>query len=233
MRRFILLLLLVVFPTSNFVVKGTDSEERVAVSENYQLYLELGLSGLVDYNGFEQAMVGYKKITNRKKDMLILIDFTKPSDKERMFIIDMKARQVLIATYVAHGKGSGDKYATSFSNKSGSAKSSLGFYITEDSYNGRSGYSLRLDGIEAGINDHARQRGVVIHGAQYCDPDFIANSGRLGRSQGCPAVPTEINDEVIEVGRGGALVYIYANDKNYISQSDILSDYSPNRSSIM
>lgn len=222
MRKLVLFLLLIILPAGGFVVRGTESE-AVAMSESYRLYTELGLEGLVDYTGFEQALEGYNKINGRKKELLTIIDFTKPSNEDRLYVIDMKIRAVVMSTLVSHGKGSGDKYATSFSNANGSSKSSLGFYLTEETYSGRNGYSLRLAGLERGINDQARMRSVVIHGADYCDPSFVKAYGRLGRSNGCPAVPFSITEEIIDLLEGGALIYIYADNDNYLARSEILS----------
>ncbi len=193
------------------------------VSETEILYNDMQLHDIVDYKAFEQAMVGYKKVEAKNKNILTVIDFSKPSTEERMCVIDMKHKKLLFSTHVAHGKNSGGNYATSFSNKNGSHKSSLGFYVTENTYNGRNGYSLILNGLEKGINDKAKERAIVIHGADYADPDGIASSGRLGRSFGCPALPRAINNIIINTIKGGTLLYIYADNKSYMAQSNIIS----------
>lgn len=187
------------------------------------LYNELNLNGTVHYDAFAEAVAGYGLIRDRSKDVLVVIDYTKPSSEKRMCVINMAEKKVLFQTYVAHGRNSGLKYATSFSNTPGSHQSSLGFYVTENTYQGRNGYSLILHGIEKGINDRARERAIVIHGAEYCNPDIISSSGRLGRSHGCPALPTEVNKPVIDSIKEGAVVYIYAGDEEYLHRSPILS----------
>jgi hypothetical protein len=137
----------------------------------------------------------------------------------------MQHKKLLYATHVAHGKKSGENYATSFSNKPGSHKSSPGFYITENTYQGRNGYSLILNGLERGINDMAKQRSIVIHGADYCDASYIDEDGRLGRSFGCPALPQDITEPIIDTIKDGTLLYIYANDKDYLSKSRFIRDF--------
>ena len=125
-------------------------------------------------------------------------------------------------TLLAHGRNSGENFATSFSNRSGSYQSSLGFFRTAETYNGGNGYSLRLDGLEKGINDKARPRAVVIHGADYCSEDFIRSTGRLGRSFGCPALPQELNKPIINTIKDGSLLFIYADKPEYYSLSKVL-----------
>lgn len=123
---------------------------------------------------------------------------------------------------MSHGKNSGNNYATSFSNEEGSHKSSLGFYLTASTYQGRNGYSLILDGLEKGINDRARQRAIVMHGAAYANPSVIRGGGRLGRSFGCPAVPEKLSRPIIDAIKGGSVMYIYAAKPDYLAQSTVL-----------
>ena len=187
------------------------------------LYRSMQLEGVVSWKAFRQAVTGYHKIAGRKRDVLTLIDFSRPSTEKRLFVFDMKQRRLLFSSVVSHGKNSGDKYATSFSNEYGSYKSSLGFYLTETTYQGRNGYSLILNGLEKGINDRAKERAIVIHGAAYSNPSVIASSGRLGRSFGCPALPQAVSKPIINTIKGGSLLFIYANNKNYLAYSPILS----------
>ena len=140
------------------------------------------LEGVVNWKAFRQAVAGYYKIDNRKREVLTLIDFSRPSTAKRLFVFDMRERKVLFSSVVSHGKNSGDNYATSFSNAYGSYKSSLGFYLTESTYQGKNGYSLILNGLEKGINDRARERAIVMHGAAYADPSVVSRGGRLGRA---------------------------------------------------
>ncbi len=222
MKKFIVLLSALFFPTGYFTLTGNDPAETPA-TDCQQLYTDMNLDGKVSYRAFEQAVEGYNTVTVKKKNIITLIDFTKPSTQERLFVFDVANRKLLISSLVAHGKASGENYATSFSNKNGSHKSSLGFYLTDFTYQGDNGYSLILNGLEKGINDNARQRSIVIHGADYCDPSYIETAGRLGRSFGCPALPYEVNDRIIDMIKGGTLLYIYANDNNYLARSPVLA----------
>lgn len=195
-----------------------------AVSSCQLLYKEMELDGVVNYDAFEKAVAGYNKIGQKSKEILTLVDFSKPSTEERFYVFDMRHKKLLFTSLVSHGKNSGGNYATSFSNKTGSLKSSLGFFLTENTYQGRNGYSLVLDGLEKGINDKAKERAIVIHGAAYSNPSVIASSGRLGRSFGCPALPLAVSKPIINTIKGGSLLFIYANNQNYLSYSPILSD---------
>jgi hypothetical protein len=220
MQKIFLLLLLFLIPTNHLLVGGTEYVETS--TDVHALYNETGLSEIVNYRAFKQAFTGYSKIKGRKKDMLTLIDFTKPSTEKRLYVIDIKNRKLLFTSHVAHGRNSGDNYATSFSNKSGSYKSSLGFYLTENTYQGKNGYSLILNGLEKNINDKARERAIVMHGASYANPAVIKSVGRLGRSLGCPALPEAVSKPIIDAIKGGSLLYIYANNTDYFAHSTIL-----------
>lgn len=225
MRKLCLLILLfAIHPVSHSI-----SEEKAVVSASghidpYQLYTEMQLENTINFVAFQQAMIGYNKIEEKKKDIITLIDFTKPSSEERFYVLNVKQRKLLFTSVVSHGRNSGNLYATSFSNQSGSNKSSLGFYITQHTYQGKNGYSLVLDGLEKGINDRAKERAIVIHGASYSNPSVITSSGRLGRSLGCPALPQAISHKVINTIKDGSLLYIYANNNNYFAQSSFFSN---------
>lgn len=193
-------------------------------SETQKLYDSLHLQSLLNYEAFEQAMVGYRTLPAQNKDILTVIDFTLPSTEKRMYVLDLKNKKLLFHTLVAHGRNSGGKYATKFSNKHGSLQSSLGFYLTEATYQGGNGYSLRLTGLEHGINDQAMARAVVIHGADYCSEKVIRATGRLGRSYGCPALPRELNEPIIDAIKNGSLLFVYASDKEYSASSKVLKN---------
>jgi len=223
-KLFILLLLVSIRPVSySFVNEGFSPEVAENQVDAYQLFTEMQLENKVNFVAFQQAIVGYNKIDEKKKDIVTLIDFTKPSSKERFYVFDLKQKKMLFSSVVSHGRNSGDLYATSFSNTNGSYKSSLGFFLTENTYIGKNGYSLVLDGLEKGINDNAKQRAIVIHGSRYCNPSVVARSGRLGRSLGCPALPQTISPKVINTIKNGSLLYIYANNNNYVAQSTYFS----------
>jgi hypothetical protein len=154
---------------------------------------------------------------------LTVIDFSLPSTEKRMWIIDLQDSVILHHGYVSHGRNSGDLMAQKFSNKNSSYMSSLGFYLTAETYQGKHGYSLRLDGLEPGFNDNARERAIVIHGADYAREDFIKQTGRLGRSLGCPALPHEITVEIIDMIKDRSVLFIYGKDDNYLNQSQFLN----------
>ena len=196
--------------------------ERSSVPNSRALYHEMALAGTIDYAVFERAIAGYNRMGGHDKDILTVIDFTKPSTEKRLFVIDLKLKKILFISYVAHGRNSGEKYATSFSNREGSFKSSLGFYKTENTYYGKNGYSLVLDGLERGINDKAKERAIVMHGATYADPSTIRSCGRLGRSLGCPALPLAVSKKIIATIQGGTLLYIHGDDKTYASRSTFI-----------
>ena len=176
------------------------------------------------------ALSGYAELNNEgkinKKDIITIVDFSKPSTEERLFVINLKTKQVLAKSLCAHGRNSGDNWAEKFSNNSESYQSSLGFYIASETYNGKNGFSLKLDGQESGFNDKARMRGVVIHGADYVSNNFIHANGRLGRSQGCPALPLEKTQQIINLIKDGTCLFIYHPNKNYASHSPILKNYN-------
>lgn len=191
------------------------------------LYTQCDLQDNLDYSVFKQALAGYNSLELSNKRILSIIDFSKPSTEERFFIIDVKNYKLLYQTLVAHGKNSGYLNATKFSNRMGSNKSSLGFYRTGTSYFGKRGYSLQLEGLEKGINDNARLRGIVIHGANYVNEKYTNGNNMIGRSWGCPAVSKKLNKEIIELLKGGSCLYIYADDETYLKKS-VFADASLN-----
>lgn len=192
------------------------------VDECDGLYASMSLEGVVNKEAFRQAYIGYKKIGSRSRNILTLIDFTKPSTQERLYVFDIDKRKKLYSSLVSHGRNSGGNYATSFSNEYGSCKSSLGFYLTETTYIGKNGYSLLLEGLEEGINDKARARAIVVHGASYANPSVISGGGRLGRSLGCPALPQKVAKTIIDAIKGGSVIYIYADEPKYNAHSKFL-----------
>lgn len=226
MRRFILSTCFFLLPcTSLLTGHPSVCSEVVAEAKTdkvAELYRSMQLEGVVNWKAFRQAVAGYEKIEGRKRDILTLIDFSKPSTEERLYVFDMKKHRLLFSSVVSHGKNSGNNYATSFSNEYGSYKSSLGFYLTESTYQGKNGYSLILNGLEKGINDRARERAIVVHGAAYADPSVVARGGRLGRSFGCPALPPKLSRPIIDAIKGGSVMYIYADASDYLAHSTIL-----------
>lgn len=230
MHKIIICLLLLGWPlcpvsthTSVAHRPGEPASEEV---DGEQLFEEMQLGGVVNFLAFRQAMIGYNRIADKKKHILTLIDFTKPSTEPRLYVFDIAAKQLRYSSVVAHGKNSGEKYATSFSNEIGSYKSSLGFYLTGSTYQGKNGYSLWLDGLEEGINDRARERAIVVHGAAYANPS-VCSSGRLGRSFGCPALPQALARPIINTIKEGSVLFIYANHPDYFAKSTILPPTQP------
>lgn len=179
-----------------------------------------------DYEVFKKALTGFlnlKADNNVKKNLLTIIDFSLSSTLDRMWIIDMNKMEVVHISLVAHGKNSGEEFASHFSNSPASYQSSLGFYITGGTYIGKHGISLILDGIERGINDKARERAIVMHGADYVSRDFIHDCGRLGRSFGCPSIPLEDHERIINLLSGRSCIYIHYPDDNYQAGSRMFS----------
>ena len=138
---------------------------------------------------------------------LTIIDYSLPSTEPRLWVLDLQTGRTLYEEVVAHGRGSGGNMATAFSNAADSHQTSLGLFVTEDTYVGQNGYSMRLNGLEPGVNDHARARAIVMHGAPYVDPAIAAAQGRLGRSWGCPALRPAVAKELIDHIKGGNLLF--------------------------
>lgn len=189
-----------------------------------QLHLqEYGLSE----NAFKCAYTGYENLIAKKKinntDYLTICDFSQSSRNKRLYVIDLKNDQLLINTYVAHGRNSGAEYATRFSNKFSSRQSSLGFYLTKSTYYGGHGLALKLDGLEPGINDGAARRNIVIHGSKYVGTNYLEFSKFMGRSFGCPAVPQKESKTIITAIKNGTCFFIYHPDRNYMKRSKLLN----------
>lgn len=155
-------------------------------------------------------------------ERLAVIDYSRPSTQRRLWVFQLDRAELLLFEYVAHGKGSGGNLATQFSNREGSHQSSLGLFTAAETYDGKNGYSLRMDGLEPGTNDHARERLLVMHGADYVDPAQALRQGRLGRSFGCPAVRRGVAREVIDSLKGGQMVFAYYPDTQWLERSPFL-----------
>lgn len=179
-----------------------------------------------DYDVFEKALYGQQKLIEQgvlsNNDVITIVDLRLMSTKRRLWVIDLKQKKVVHHSLVAHGKNTGQLMAQAFSNKKQSYQTSLGFYVTSETYYGKHGYSLRLDGMEKGINDNARERAIVMHGASYVSLQFINAYGRLGRSFGCPAVPELKNKAIIDTIKGGSCLFIYHANSDYKQKSQLL-----------
>ncbi|MGB8492560.1 MAG: murein L,D-transpeptidase catalytic domain family protein [Bacteroidales bacterium] len=179
-----------------------------------------------DYEVFRCALMGFfnlKADNNIKKNILTIIDYSISSKFERMWIVDLNTMVIVHRCLVAHGRNSGEEFAGKFSNAPASHESSLGFYITGSFYYGGNGLSLLLDGAEPGINDNARSREIVMHGADYVSSEFVEKYGRLGRSFGCPAIPLKDHERIIKMLAGRSCLYIHYPDDSYESSSSMLS----------
>lgn len=180
----------------------------------------------LNQNVLKLALTAYETAKTHgqvKKPLLTVIDYSLPSSKQRMWIFDVKQEKLLYNTYVAHGKNSGLDVPRHFSNQNSSKETSLGTYVTKDTYMGSKGLSLNLQGLEKGFNDNAYHRRVVIHGAWYVEPDFIHKSGRAGRSWGCPSIAKTLARPVINTIKGGSVVFAYYPDRNYLSHSNFVA----------
>jgi len=221
MTRFALLLILI-------SVSALASPYGVRLGENADsIYSAMASThqSLPDKEVFKTALEGYQRIisdTRVTSPVITIIDFTRPSTEKRLWVIDIEQGVVLHHTLVAHGRNSGDIYATKFSNVNSSLQSSLGFYITGDTYMGKHGLSMKLKGVEKGINDQAETRAIVMHGADYVNEEYIRKVGRLGRSWGCPAVPVKDHKEIIKRVAGGSCLFIYYPDKEYLKSTALL-----------
>jgi hypothetical protein len=206
---------------SSELVKSTPTElNKLEILYNS---LSISSSQLPSKEVLELAMGGWEKLENDlKSPILTVIDFSLPSTEKRLWVIDPAKGLILHHSVVAHGRNSGELLAKTFSNQPESFQSSLGFYKTAETYQGKHGYSLRLDGLEKGFNDQARNRAIVIHGADYAKEEFAKSTGRLGRSLGCPALPPELSAKVIDLIKDGSLLFIYGKDDSYLQQSYLL-----------
>lgn len=203
------------------------SRPPILRSQAHEMYERLDLENAgLSLDAFSYALSGYLTLLEKGKLQnpytLTICDFSQSSKNKRLYIIDLKEMKILWNTYVAHGRRSGGEFAQSFSNTPKSHKSSLGFYITENTYYGAHGLSLRINGLEKGINDQAKARNIVIHGSDYVGDDFLENNPFTGRSFGCPAVPEEEKAAIINVIKGGSCLFIYHPTKQYLSVSKIL-----------
>ena len=200
------------------------TERPVAAMEKAYDSLELEDLGL-SHQAFDYAINGFQQLEQKgvlqNDSVLTIVDFDQPSYKKRMYVIDVKNFKVLFNTLVAHGKNTGKEIAQFFSNANQSFKSSLGFYLTDTTYNGGNGYSLKLKGLEANLNGNAMKRAIVIHGASYVSQSFIDAQGYIGRSHGCPAIPTALTRPIIETIKNGSCLFIY--NKSYKPSGSLIN----------
>ena len=211
---------------------GLSKERQLALKKAElnikELYNELNAAQYdLSFTAFRYAYIGYQTMKKQhrlnNKELFSIIDFTKDCNSKRFYTIDLEKMKIVYYTYVAHGKKSGERMATSFSDAVESNKSSIGFYITGNTYNRGNGYSLILNGDEKGYNSNLAKRSVVVHAADYANEDYIARNGRMGRSLGCPALPENIYKQVIETIKEKTMIFAYYNDAKYLKTSKYLN----------
>jgi len=210
---------------TNNIIANNDND--IPASNQLALYDSLHLNELgLSRSAYNYAVKGFNFLLGSGRlnndQLLSIVDFSLPSSQKRLFIVDFKNKKVLFNTYVSHGRNSGKIMATNFSNEPESNKSSLGFYVTGDTYIGKHGYSLRLLGEEKGINDNANSRAIVMHSAAYVSEATVRMQGFVGRSLGCPALPEDLYKPIIEKIKNGTCLFLYSPDNFYASHSNIL-----------
>ncbi|AMD85947.1 L,D-transpeptidase catalytic domain [Capnocytophaga haemolytica] len=235
-KKYFFLILVFALSTFLYFAKAQTSqlskEKQLALKQAElnirELYSDIGCPQYgLSFEAFRYAYIGYQTLRKQHrlndKELFSIIDFTKDCNTKRFYTIDLEKMKIIYFTYVSHGKNSGDKQPTSFSDVVDSNKSSLGFYITGNTYNGSKGYSLQLHGDERGYNSNLAKRAVVIHSADYANEDYILRHGRMGRSLGCPALPENIYKQVIETIKERTMIFAYYNDAKYLSSSKYLN----------
>jgi hypothetical protein len=211
------------------VVKDSAIDNSLNATSQYSnLYGQIKLDSLgLSQEAFNYGLQGYLGLvsngTVKKNNIISIVDFSLPSSKKRLFVIDLETGKLLFNTFVSHGRNSGQEMATEFSNDQNSFKSSLGFFVTGNTYKGEHGYSLRLEGMEAGINDNAYNRSIVMHAASYVNEKVVQMKGFLGRSLGCPAVPPALHKAIINTIKDGSCLFLYSPDTTYLTHSKILA----------
>lgn len=197
------------------LVNNQDTEAKLLSSKTKNLDPQVVKLALTAYkNAVKQGLT--------KQQVLTIVDYSKPSSEPRLWVIDLKTQRVLFNELVAHGKASGGNYAVSFSNAPSSNKSSLGTYITEATYNGKHGYSLKLAGVDKGFNDKVKSRAVVMHSAEYVSDQVVKETGRLGRSEGCLALNPAVTKPVIDTIKNGTVIFAYYPNPELLSESKFL-----------
>ena len=230
---FFCLLLLITnsYAEENLVIENKTENIQVAVEEKPQkiivdvksVYDSLNIKDKIDYSIFQKAYLGYVQIQNKNPGVLIIIDYTKPSNEERFYVLDLNKKKLVYSTRVAHSKNSGLEIPLEFSDDPNSYQSSLGFFVTLGEYNGAYGYSLRLKGLEENVNANAEDRAIVIHGGDIVEDEYIKKFGFAGRSLGCPVLPYSLTRQIIDFIKHGRVLFIYGNDEQYIDDSLYLS----------
>ena len=209
------------------IATETDNKPQKVTLDVKSVYDSLNIKGKIDYSIFQKAYLGYVQIPNKNPGVLVIIDYSKPSNEERFYVLDLNKKKLVYSTRVAHSKNSGLEIPLEFSDDPNSYQSSLGFFLTLGEYNGAYGYSLRLKGLEENINANAESRAIVIHGGNIVDDEYIKKFGFAGRSLGCPVLPSALTKEIVNYIKHGRVLFIYGNDEEYIEESLYLSKLAP------
>lgn len=216
--------------TASTIVKQDFKIEEKTLTSTESLYQKISFEGKnkLNFEVFEKALKGFQNLKkageiDASTKLLTICDFSLSSNTKRLWVIDTESGEILFNSLVAHGKNTGEEFATNFSNIESSYQSSLGFYLTEATYEGENGYSLRLLGMDSGFNDLALQRAIVMHGADYVSEEFAAQHKRIGRSWGCPAVPRALAAPIINTIKGKNVLFVYYPDQKYLSSSKWLN----------
>ena len=236
MKKVLIFLSMLLLASNNFAEENLMTEN---ITENIQqpveqktqkivvdvksVYDSLNIKSKIDYSIFQKAYLGYVQISHKNPGVLIIIDYTKPSNEERFYVLDLNKKKLIYSTRVAHSKNSGLEIPLEFSDDPNSYQSSLGFFVTLGEYNGAYGYSLRLKGLEENINANAEDRAIVIHGGDIVEDEYIKKFGFAGRSLGCPVLPNSLTREIIDFIKHGRVLFIYGNDEEYIDESTYLN----------
>jgi hypothetical protein len=219
---------IVTVPNLTEMAAEADATSTVSDDQSKSIYDNLDLARLgLSREAFNYGMKGFEYLRSTGKinndNLISIVDFSLPSNKKRLFVLDLRNNRVLFNTYVSHGRNSGREIAQEFSNEPESYKSSLGFYVTGGTYNGKHGYSMQLMGEEAGFNDNALSRAIVMHSADYVSESVAKMQGYVGRSLGCPALSPDMYKPVIEKIKGGSCLFLYSPNKYYLSHSKIIN----------
>ena len=206
------------------IQQPVEQKPQKIIIDVKSVYDSLNIKDKINYPIFQKAYLGYVQISNKNPGVLVIIDYSKPSNQERFYVLDLNKKKLVYSTRVAHSKNSGLEIPLQFSDDPNSYQSSLGFFVTLGEYNGAYGYSLRLKGLEENINANAEDRAIVIHGGDIVEDEYIKKFGFAGRSLGCPVLPYSLTRQIIDFIKHGRVLFIYGNDEQYIDDSLYLSN---------
>ena len=209
------------------IQQPVEQKPQKIIIDVKSVYDSLSIKDKINYSIFQKAYLGYVQISNKNPGVLIIIDYSKPSNEERFYVLDLNKKKLVYSTRVAHSKNSGLEIPLEFSDDPNSQQSSLGFFVTLGEYNGAYGYSLRLKGLEENVNANAEDRAIVIHGGDIVEDEYIKKFGFAGRSLGCPVLPHSLTREIIDFIKHGRVLFIYGNDEEYVDNSAYLSKLAP------